>query len=143
MSEENKRVALQFIEAMSTGNPELGAACLAPDAFTITKGYGKFAGRREADVMIAMIGGFEALLPTGLNLKVSDVMVGDEHVVVEADGDGVTATGVPYRNQYCFVFKMAGGKVKQLNEYFCTVHADAVLWPLVEAGGFGAEAGPA
>jgi ketosteroid isomerase-like protein len=143
MSEENKRVALQFIEAMSTGNPELGAACLAPDGFTITKGYGKFGGRREADVMIAMISGFEAMLPTGLGLKVIDVMSGDNQVVVEAEGDGLTVTGVPYRNQYCFVFKMADGKVKQLNEYFCTVHADAVLWPLVEASGVGADAKPA
>ena len=32
MSEENKRVVLQFIEAMGTNNAELGAACLAPDA---------------------------------------------------------------------------------------------------------------
>ena len=130
MSEENKRVALQFIEAMSTGNPELGAACLAPDAFTITKGYGKFAGRREADVMIAMIGGFEALLPTGLNLKVSDVMAGDEHVVVEADGDGVTATGVPYHNQYCYVCRFdERGELASLTEYSDTALIEAVLSP--------------
>lgn len=135
MNDENKRVALQFVEAMSTGNAELGAACLAPDAFTITKGHGKFAGRREADVMIGMIGGFEALLPTGLRLSVGNVVAADDHVVVEAEGDGLTAAGTPYRNQYCFVFTLAGGKIKQLNEYFCTVHADAVLWPLVEAAG--------
>lgn len=134
MSEENKRIALQFIEAMSTGNAELGAACLAPDAFTLTKGHGKFAGRREADVMIAMIAGFEAVLPTGLRLSVKNVIAGGDHVAVEAEGDGVTAAGVPYRNQYCFVFTLADGKVKQLNEYFCTVHADEVLWPLIAAG---------
>ena len=133
MSEGNKRVALQFVEAMSTGNAELGAACLAPDAFTLTKGHGKFAGRREADVMIGMIAGFGAVLPTGLRLSVRNVVAGGGHVVVEAEGDGLTAAGVPYRNQYCFVFKLADGKIKQLNEYFCTVHADEVLWPLVEA----------
>jgi hypothetical protein len=127
---------------MSTGNAELGAACLSPDAFTLTKGYGKFAGRREAEVMIAMIGGFEAILPTGLGLKVGNVISGDNHVVVEAEGDGITSAGTPYRNQYCFVFTMGGGKVRQLNEYFCTVHADQVLWPLVAQSGVGADPQP-
>ena len=89
---------------------------------------------READVMIAMIAGFEAVLPTGLRLSVKNVIAGGDHVAVEAEGDGVTAAGVPYRNQYCFVFTLADGKVKQLNEYFCTVHADEVLWPLIAAG---------
>ncbi|MEO5586114.1 MAG: nuclear transport factor 2 family protein [Novosphingobium sp.] len=135
MSEDNKRVALQFIEAMSTGDPELAAPCLAADGFTITKGHGKFAGRREAAVMIGMIGGFEALLPTGLRLSVHNVVAGGDQVVVEAEGDGLTAAGTAYRNQYCFVFRLDGGKIKQLNEYFCTAHADAVLWPLVEAAG--------
>lgn len=135
MSEENTRVALQFVEAMSTGDAALAATCIAPDAFTITKGHGKFAGRREADVMIGMIGGFETLLPTGLRLSVGNVVAGGDQVVVEAEGDGLTAAGTPYRNQYCFVFRLAGGKIRQLTEYFCTVHSDEVLWPLVAGAG--------
>ena len=47
MSEDNRRIVLQFVEAMSTGDPELAAPCLAPDVVTVTKGHGRFAGRRE------------------------------------------------------------------------------------------------
>ena len=135
---ENKRVALQFVEAMSKGDPALAAPCLAPEAFTLTRGHGKFAGRRDADVMVGMIGSFERLLPTGLNLTVVNVVDGGDQIVVEARGDGATAAGIPYRNEYCFVFTMAAGKITQVSEYFCTLHADTVLWPVVEqlqAGG--------
>ena len=83
--------------------------------------------------MIGMIEAFNAILPDRACASASAASSpGDDQVAVEAEGDGLTAAGVPYRNQYCFVFKLADGKVKQVNEYFCTVHADEVLWPLVE-----------
>jgi ketosteroid isomerase-like protein len=132
MSEENKRVVLQFMEAMGTSNAELAEPCLAPDACAIAKGYGRLAGRREAATMTGMIEAFKALLPTGLNFTIHRVIADGDSVAVEAEGDGMTSTGVPYRNQYCFVFTLEGGKIKQVNEYFCTIHADEVLWPLVE-----------
>ena len=132
MSEDNKRIVLQFMEGMGTNNAELAAPCLAPDACAIAKGYGKLAGRREAATMTGMIEAFKAMLPTGLNLTILRVIADGDDVAVEAEGDGMTSTGVPYRNQYCFVFTLENGKIKQVNEYFCTIHADEVLWPLVE-----------
>jgi ketosteroid isomerase-like protein len=38
-------------------------------------------------------------------------------VVVEARGDNVTKVGVPYCNTYCFVFRLEGGKLKEVTEY--------------------------
>jgi uncharacterized protein len=132
MSEENKRVVLQFMEGMGTNNAAMAAPCLAEDACAIAKGYGKLAGRREAATMTGMIEAFKQMLPTGLNLSILRVIADGDNVAVEAEGDGTTSTGVPYRNQYCFVFTLENGKIKQVNEYFCTIHADEVLWPLVE-----------
>lgn len=132
MSEDNKRVVLQFMEAMSTGNAALGAPCITEDACAIAKGYGKFAGRREADVMIGMIEAFNTLVPGGLKFEILSVIGDGDRVAVEAEGNAVTNEGMPYRNQYCFVFELRGGKIAQVNEYFCNVHADEVLWPLVE-----------
>lgn len=132
MSEENKRVVLQFMEAMGTNNAALAAPCLADDACAIAKGYGKFAGRREADTMIGMIEAFNALIPSGLRFTIVSVIADGDRVAVEAEGNAQTSAGTAYRNQYCFVFTLAGGKIRQVNEYFCTVHADEVLWPLVE-----------
>jgi len=132
MSDANKEVALRFMHAMGTNDPETAATCIAPDAVAIAKGYGKFAGARKADVMIGMIEEFKKMMPTGLNFTIHSTIAEGDRVAIEAEGDAVTSLGTPYRNQYCFVFTLADGKIKQVNEYFCNVHANEVLWPLVE-----------
>ena len=130
--EQNKSVVLTFIDAMSTSNAALADTCVAPDAFTVAKGYGKFAGVRTRETMIGTIDAFKELLPTGLKVEVKSVTADGNVVVVEFEGDATTREGKPYQNQYCMVFMLADGKIKQVNEYFCNVHADEVLWPLVE-----------
>ena len=132
MSEQNREVALRFMKAMGTNDPETAATCLAPDAVAIAKGYGKFAGARQADVMIGMIEEFKKMMPNGLNFTIKTVTAEDDRVAIEAEGNAVTSLGTPYRNQYVFLFTLADGKIKQVNEYFCNVHANEVLWPLVE-----------
>lgn len=141
MSEGNREVVLRFMEGMGTNNPELAASCLAPDACAVAKGFGRFAGVRPAETMIGMIEEFKKMVPTGLRFTIHSVIADGDRVAVEAEGDGVTRSGTAYRNQYCFVFTLANGKIRQVNEYFCTVHADEVLWPLVEESGTGAAAG--
>lgn len=131
-SEQNKSVVLTFLGAMDSGDAELAATCLAPDAFTVAKGYGKFAGIRHRDVMLATIDAFRQLLPEGLNVQVRSVTSSGSTVVVEFEGDATTRDGKAYQNQYCMVFMLNNGRIKQVNEYFCNVHADEVLWPLVE-----------
>lgn len=130
--EQNKAVVLTFIEAMSSSDAALADTCVAADAFTVAKGYGKFAGVRPREVMVGTIDAFKELLPTGLNVTIKSVSADGNTVVVEFEGDARTRDGQAYQNQYCMVFMLADGKIKQVNEYFCNVHADAVLWPLVE-----------
>jgi ketosteroid isomerase-like protein len=72
------------------------------------------------------------MMPTGLNFTIHTVTAEGDRVAIEAEGNAVTSQGTPYRNQYCFMFTLADGKIKQINEYFCNVHANEVLWPLVE-----------
>jgi uncharacterized protein len=50
-----------------------------------------------------------------------------DYVVVEARGDNVTKAGKPYNNEYCFVFRLADGKIKEVKEYADTALVDAVL----------------
>jgi ketosteroid isomerase-like protein len=44
----------------------------------------------------------------------------DEFVVVEAKGNATTVEGVPYNNGYCFVFRLADGKIREITEYIDT-----------------------
>jgi ketosteroid isomerase-like protein len=132
VSQQNKDVVLRFIDAMGRGDTEAAKPCLDPEAKTVAKGYGKFAGVRTYETIVGTIGAFTVLLPGGLNPKIVQVTAEGDRVVAEFEGDAVTSTGVPYKNQYCMVFTLRNGRILSVNEYFCTIHADDVLWPLVE-----------
>lgn len=131
MSEENKQVVLRFIHALGSSDADTAGACLAPDAFTVSKGFSKFAGIHRYETMIGMIRGFKKVLPTGLRPIVHTVTAEGERVVVEYEGNAVTSQGKPYCNQYCMVFTLSGGKIRQIHEYLCTKLADEVLYPVV------------
>ncbi len=133
MSEDNKQIVLKFIEAMGASDADSAAVCLAKDAFTLAKGFGKFAGVRRYDTIVGTINAFRKLVPTGLRPTVHTVTAEAERVVVEFEGNAVTCEGRPYCNQYCMVFTLQDGKIQQVNEYFCTKLADEVLYPAVAA----------
>jgi ketosteroid isomerase-like protein len=134
MSEQNKTVAVRFITAMGSNDPETARACFAPDGRAIAMGTTNFAAAPRSPQDIADgIESFKALLPEGLRFTIGDVTAEGDRVVVEAEGNGVTCEGTSYRNRYCFAFTFADGRIKEVHEYFCTKLADAVLWPLAQA----------
>lgn len=132
MSERNKQVVLKFIEAMGASDAAAATPCLAPDAFTLAKGFSKFAGVRRRETILGTIEAFKTLVPTGLRPEIKSVTAEGDRVAVEFEGNAVTSEGKPYNNQYCMVFTLQDGLIKQVNEYFCTILAEEVLWPLVE-----------
>jgi ketosteroid isomerase-like protein len=131
MSEHNKQVVLTFIEAMGRGDAAAAAPCIAEDTFTLAKGFGKFAGVRTHDTILATIAAFRELMPGGMEPTILSVTSEDNRVVVEFEGNGTLLNGATYNNQYCMVFMLRDGRIRQVNEYFCTLLADQVLWPLV------------
>lgn len=132
MSEQNKEVVLRFIESMGKGDAETAATCIDDDTYTLAKGFGKFAGVRTHDTILATIAAFKQLMPKGMDPEILSVTAEGDKVVVEFEGHGTLINGEDYSNQYCMVFTMGDGKIKQVNEYFCTILADEKLWPLVE-----------
>jgi ketosteroid isomerase-like protein len=51
----------------------------------------------------------------------------DDYVVVECRGRVTTKAGTPYNNTYCFVCRIAGGKLRELTEYLDTELVTAAL----------------
>ncbi|MGH7966603.1 MAG: nuclear transport factor 2 family protein [Candidatus Binatia bacterium] len=49
-----------------------------------------------------------------------NVIAEGDSVVVELRGKSTTATGKPYNNTYCLVFRFANGKVQEIMEYLDT-----------------------
>ena len=131
MSEQNKQIAVRFIEAFSRGDVEAAKACLAPDAVTIAKGFGKLSGPRSYELIVATTGAFKEIIPSGLRPAFHSVTAEADRVAVEFEGDATLANGERYCNQYCMVFTLTDGKIKQVNEYFCTLLADQKIGPLL------------
>lgn len=48
------------------------------------------------------------------------IVAEDDMVVVEARGQATTKSGKPYHQTYCYVFRLADGKVRELTEYMDT-----------------------
>lgn len=135
MSEANKQIALKFLTAMSEADAKAQDAYLAPDAFTVTKGFAGVSGRRDRATMLATVEAFREIVPTGFRPIIHRVVAEGDTVVVEWEGNAVLSNGQPYCNQYVFIFTFANGKISQLNEYFCTVLADKTILPLLAQKG--------
>jgi ketosteroid isomerase-like protein len=135
MSEANKQIALKFLHAMSEGDADGQAECLTPDAFTLTKGFAGVSGRRDRETMLATVEAFNDVVPTGFRPQIEKVVAEGDTVVIEWEGNAELSNGKPYCNQYVFIFSFENGKIKQLNEYFCTVLADNAILPLLAQEG--------
>jgi hypothetical protein len=50
-----------------------------------------------------------------------------DYVVVEAKGNNLTKTGVRYDNDYCLVFRLEDGKIREVREYCDSVLTEKAL----------------
>lgn len=70
-------------------------------------------------------------MPTGLRPNFLTTTAEGERVVVEFEGDATLANGEGYCNQYCMVFTLENGLIRNVNEYYCTILADQKILPLL------------
>ena len=108
---------------------------MSDSAFTITKGFAGVSGQRNRETMLATVEAFNEIVPTGFDPRIEKVVAEGDTVVVEWEGNATLSDGTPYCNQYVFVFSFENGKIRQLNEYFCTVLADRTILPLLKDKG--------
>jgi ketosteroid isomerase-like protein len=131
VSEQNKRIAIGFIEAQNRGDSAAAAALFAPDLKHVAMGFSRAAGTRTFDQMVAAVGYLKTIVPEGIRSDIKTVTAEADRVVVEWEGTSVLADGNPYCNQYVFVFTIRDGKIKEVHEYFCSKLTDEVLWPAI------------
>lgn len=131
MSEQNKAVVLKFIQAFSDGDAETAKTCLTPESTVMAKGFGKLSGPRTYEIIVATTGAFKQVIPTGLRPDFKTVTAEGDRVAVEWEGNATLANGESYCNQYCMVFTVKDGKIRHVNEYYCTILADERIGPLL------------
>lgn len=119
---ENKELVRGFFGDIAKGNIEGALGRMAEDVrFTLigtTKLSGVFTSRKEfVDRVMAPLG---AQLEGALTITVDNMIAEGDNVVVQSHGKSMTRKGIPYNNTYCQIFRIDGGKIKEMTEYLDT-----------------------
>src|SRR5258708_26095642 len=140
MSAETNKKLMQEISARA-GHPDpavrdrsLFVASLADDArWVVTGQYSwsrEFTGKES--ILGDLHGHVRSLLVERARTIAHRFIADGEHVVVEARGDNVTKAGVRYDNDYCLVFRLENGRIKEVREYCDSVLTEKALGPFPE-----------
>jgi len=128
-AEENKKLMEQIFAGLSNGDSRLLVESMADDFCWTVSGSTKWSKTYEGkQAVLSEL--FAALRPritgrmrtTGLRF-----IAENDYVVVEARGNNITTDGKAYNNSYCFVFRLAAGRLKEVTEYMDTALVEAVL----------------
>lgn len=130
----NKKL-MQEIFAVA-GNPDsavrdraLFIATLADDAsWTVTGQYSwsrTFEGKEQ--ILNDLHGHVRSRLVDRARTVARRFIADGDYVVVEARGDNLTKEGVRYDNDYCLVFRLEDGRIKEVREYCDSVLTETAL----------------
>ena len=140
-AEANKKLIQEIFAA--AGNPDpavrdrsLFIASLAEDAkWVVTGQYSwsrTFAGKES--ILNDLHGHVRSLLVERSRTIAHRFIADGDHVVVEAKGDNLTKSRMRYDNDYCLVFRLENGKIKEVREYCDSVLTEKALGRFPESG---------
>jgi len=131
---ENKMLMQRIFAAAGDPDPavrdrSLFAASLADDVtWTVTGQYSwsrVFTGKQA--IMNDLHGHVRSLLAERARTIAHRFVADDDCVVVEARGNNLTRSGVRYDNDYCLVFRLENGKIREIREYCDSVLTEKAL----------------
>ncbi|MEU0878408.1 nuclear transport factor 2 family protein [Lentzea sp. NPDC005914] len=125
---ENKKQIEQIFEQMATGNVGALREAMADDFHWVLPGDWSWSGS-WGPKSTALRGLLRPLMAqfTDYRCEADLVIAEDDRVVVQARGHGTTTRGEQYEQTYCFVLRMADGKITELVEHCDTALVERVL----------------
>lgn len=118
----------RFYEALSAGDAEALEAALAEDVILHFPGdrFGTRAeGRRKVLIFLRRN---QRLFDGGLTFRVEWVGATEDRLVATWTNAGRTKSGLDYANRGCTVFRVADGKLVEIQDYLDT-HRIEETWP--------------
>ncbi len=124
----NKKLMQDIFAGLATRDATLFVDSLAEDAtWEVTGQYSWsriFRGKEE--ILRDLIGHLRKRLAERRTVAHRFIADGDI-VAVEARGDNLTREGIAYNNQYCMIYRIENGKIKEIKEYCDSVLVESVL----------------
>jgi ketosteroid isomerase-like protein len=125
----NKQIMQNIFAEMAKGNSKLFVETMADDFRWILPGTNQWSRTFDGKnaVLTELFGMLSSTIAGPIITTAQRFIADGDYVVVEARGKSTTKAGNPYNNSYCFVFRLAGGKLKEVTEYMDTELATAAL----------------
>jgi uncharacterized protein len=116
---ENKELIRKMF-AESPGETFLNT--LADDVKWTIIGTGKYSTtfNGKQDLIARLLGPLGAQIEGHMTITPFNLIADGEYVAMQSNGKAMSKNGVPYNNTYCHVFRIVGGKVKEVTEYLDT-----------------------
>jgi uncharacterized protein len=127
--EQKKKLVLETWQSVVAGDVKAAFANLSDDVRW--KIPGSIAGISGVKNGKGEILGFlrvaAKVFPPGMRSEIRTTYVDGGTVIVEMVNRSRTANGRPYENEYCFVFELADGKIREIREYVDTQRAHEII----------------
>ena len=125
----NKQLMQNIFQELAQGNSRPLVESMAEDFCWTVTGSNRWSGTYKGKQ--AVLNELLAALRQRIDGRVKTVahrfIAEDDFVVVEARGNNTTKAGLPYNNAYCFVVRLADGKLQEITEYMDTELVSSVL----------------
>jgi ketosteroid isomerase-like protein len=128
-AQENKRLLQAVFAELAEGNGQPFLDAFADDARWTVIGSTPWSRTYESKRVIVdeLMRPLFRQFADRYTARATRFVAQDDIVVVEAQGRATTKSGKPYNQTYCYVFRLADGRVCELTEYIDTDLANQVL----------------
>jgi ketosteroid isomerase-like protein len=125
----NKQIIQDIFSELAKGNSRPFVESMANDFRWILPGTNQWSRTFDGKnaVLTELFGMLSSTLTGPVITTAQRIIADGDYVVVEAHGQSTTKAGNPYNNKYCFVFRLADGKLKEVTEYMDTELATAAM----------------
>jgi len=117
--EQNTTLVRRLWQTVSEGDIDAALATFDDDATWWISGTfeGVSGTKKGKPEILAFLASVKGAFPSGLKPEIRKLYGDGDTVIAELINRGTSATGKRYENEYCFVFDVAGGKIRAIREY--------------------------
>jgi uncharacterized protein len=126
---ENKQLLQSIFQEMSMGDSRPFVAALADDVTWKVMGRTQWSGtyRGKETVLKDLLRALQSRLADRYRASADRIIAEGPYVVVQVRGQAVTTAGTQYNNEYCFIYRVENGQIKEVTEYLDTELVTAAL----------------
>lgn len=128
---ENRELMREIYDELAKGNRMPFRNAMAEDFRWIMKGRTAWSRTYEGRKAVReeLFQPLFAQFADDYTNRASRFFADGDYVIVECEGRVTTQAGTPYNNQYCLIFRLENGKLKEVTEYLDTALVDEALDP--------------